>query len=412
MRRVLVVAAVALAACRGRPPAVSEAAELTRLMDSLAPFVEHATGLRFTHLPRAEIISREQLRTYLDAKFRADYPGQRMRDLRDAYRLLTLLPDSTDLGKLYLDVLSEQVAGFYDPDSAAFFGVAGAPPAFRVATVSHEMVHALQHDYIPLDSILGQKADADRLLAAQSILEGQATLAMMRMQPGVGDRVLDPSLWETVRDQLAKNQRTMPAFAGAPRVVREGLIFPYLSGAEFMRWWMTTHPDSVQPYGARMPTSTEQILLPSHYQAGDQPIPVAFTGGPTDSVDSDVLGDEGVRILLSEIRGQAEVPTAIPVGWGGDRYVVYEAASGPALVWAAVWDTPVARDRFLAAAKGPWLARVRPGYRMSLEAKDIDGRPGTLFVHAPTGWPGWRDLPVAEARSAPRAPSQAPSAKP
>ncbi|MGB7211103.1 MAG: hypothetical protein WBC97_00595 [Gemmatimonadales bacterium] len=399
MKRILVAAMVMLVACRGRPPAAPDAADLTRLMDSLRPAVERATGLKFRRLPRAEMMSRAQLQVYLKAKFAQEFPGDRMRDLRDAYRLFTLLPDSTDLSKLFLDVLGEQVAGFYDPDSSAFFGVEGAPASFRVATVSHEMVHALQHQYIPLDSILDQKTDADRLLAAQAILEGQATLAMMRMQPGIGDQVLQPSLWVTVREQLAENQRSMPVFAGAPRVIREGLIFPYLAGAEFMRWWMTTHPDSIQPYGARMPTSTEQILLPSHYLSGDAPIPMSFSGGPADSTGSDVVGDEGVRILLAEVRGQSEVATAVPLGWGGDRYVIYETAGGPALIWAAVWDTKVARELFLHAIKQPWLKRVRPGYRMTLEATTIDGRPGTMFVHAPAGWAGWRALPTAHVRT-------------
>lgn len=393
MKRV-VLAGLLLAGCRGQAPATPGRDDLVRLMDSLAPAVERATGLKFKHLPRAEVISREQLRAYLEAKFRQDYPGDRMRDLRDAYRLLTLIPDSTDLSKLYLDVLTEQVAGFYDPDSAAFFGVEGVAPTYRIATIGHELVHALQHNYVPLDSILDQKVDADRLLAAQAILEGQATLAMIRMQPGLDSEVFKPAFWVTVRDNLASAQRSMPAFASAPRVIRETLIFPYLSGAEFMRWWMTTHPDSVQPYGARMPVSTEQILLPSHYTAGDRPVEVTFSGGPANSSASDVVGDFGVRILLADLGGLAEIPTAIPLGWGGDRYVLYQSPAGPALVWAAVWDSPAARDEFLARARAPWLKRSRTGYRMSLEPKDIGGRPGTLFVHAPVGWQGWAKLPA------------------
>jgi hypothetical protein len=255
------------------------------------------------------------------------------------------------------------------------------------------MVHALQHNYIPLDSVLDQKVDADRLLAAQAILEGQATLAMIRMQPGLDSEVFDPAFWVGVRENLAAAQRSMPAFAGAPRVIRETLVFPYLSGAEFMRWWMTTHPDSVPPYGVRMPVSTEQILLPSHYTGGDEPVALSFTGGPPDSSGSDVVGDFGVRILLADLDGLAEVPTAIPLGWGGDRYVLYQTPAGPALVWAAVWDSPAARDQFLARSRSRWLRRVRAGYRMSLDAKEIGGRPGTLFVHAPMKWAGWGRLP-------------------
>lgn len=395
MRRVL-LALLALAACRGRPPATPGDAELRHLVDSLAPSVERATGLAFRKLPRARMISRAELRAYLEGKFRQEFPGNRLRDLQDVYRLLTLIPDSLDLGKLYLGVLTEQVAGFYDPDSAAFFGVEGAPPGFRVTTIAHELVHALQHNYVPLDSILAARGDADRLLAAQAVLEGQATLAMVRMQPGIGDRVLDPEFWSQARDQLAAAQQGMPAFAAAPRVVREDLVFPYIAGAEFIRWWVTTHPDSEPPYGARMPRSSEQILLPSHYVAHDEPVAVRFSGGPADSTYSDDIGDFETRIVLAELRHLPEVPTKVALGWGGDRYVLYEPASGgPALVWVAVWDSPAARDGFLRDARAPWTARARPGYRLTLDSLSVDGRPATRFVHAPVAWRGWAELPVA-----------------
>ena len=68
----------------------------------------------------------------------------------------------------------------------------------------------------------------------------------------------------------------MPVFARAPLVVREALIFPYLDGAEFMRWWNASGPRDTVPYGPRMPVSTEQILHPERYARGDQPVVVRF----------------------------------------------------------------------------------------------------------------------------------------
>ena len=53
----------------------------------------------------------------------------------------------------------------------------------------------------------------------------------------------------------------MPVFAAAPLVIREGLVFPYLAGADFVRWFMEDYPDTV-PYGDRLPASTEHILHP------------------------------------------------------------------------------------------------------------------------------------------------------
>ena len=60
-------------------------------------------------------------------------------------------------------------------------------------------------------------------------------------------------------------------FAAAPLVIREGLVFPYLAGADFVRWFMEDYPDTV-PYGDRLPASTEHILHPERYREGDMPI--------------------------------------------------------------------------------------------------------------------------------------------
>src|SRR3989454_12500023 len=83
-----------------------------------------------------------------------------------------------------------------------------------------------------------------------------------------------PSFWEARVATMAQ-QRRMPAFAHASRWLRETLIFPYLAGADFVRWYATTHPGR-QPYGAAMPVSTEQILHPDRYAAGDAPLELAF----------------------------------------------------------------------------------------------------------------------------------------
>jgi len=46
-------------------------------------------------------------------------------------------------------------------------------------TIAHELVHALQDQYVNLDSIQKQRDDNDRLTAAQSVMEGQATYEQM-----------------------------------------------------------------------------------------------------------------------------------------------------------------------------------------------------------------------------------------
>jgi hypothetical protein len=388
------VALVAVtAACRGQSRGASEDAVLARLVDSLRAPVERATGLAFRTPPRSALRSKDQVRAYLIAKLEEELPPARMHGLETAYRLFGLLPDTLALRTLLLDLYSEQVAGYYDPDSATLFGVAGADRAQLRLVLAHEMVHALQGQYLPLDSILKSTASNDRLTAAQAILEGQATLASIEVLAPGQDVARTPQFWEMYRDQVREQQSAMPVFARAPLVVREALIFPYLDGAEFMHWWDTAGPKDTLPYGPRMPVSTEQILHPERYARGDAPVPLAF---PPDTgvLYEDALGENEIRVLLAALAGSDEVQTVVPIGWGGDRFRVYEAPGGPALAWYVAWDDQRSADRFLRSA-GPALRRtVRPGYRAALDSLPVGGHPGTRYVLAPAAWARWGTVPA------------------
>ncbi|HUR95527.1 MAG TPA: hypothetical protein VMY76_13135 [Gemmatimonadales bacterium] len=397
MTRRLGIFAIALlalaAACRGQSRGAGEDAVLARLVDSLRVPVERATGLTFRTPPRSALRSREQVQAYLVAKLDEELPPARMRGLETAYRMFGLLPDTLVLRSLLLDLYAEQVAGYYDPDSTTLFGVAGADRSQLRLVLAHEMVHALQGQYLPLDSILKSTASNDRLTAAQSILEGQATLASIAVLAPGQNVASTPEFWNLYRDQVRAQQAAMPVFARAPLVVREALIFPYLDGAEFMHWWETAGPKDTLPYGPRMPVSTEQILHPDRYARGDRPLPMRFAPD-SGVVHEDALGENEIRVLLAALAGSDEVQTVVPIGWGGDRFRVYEAPGGPALVWYSVWDDQRAADRFLRAA-GPGLRRTaRDRYRSELEPMAVGGRPALRYVLAPTTWPRWGSLPT------------------
>jgi hypothetical protein len=392
------VAAVSLSlACRGEPVRAQRDATIARLVDSLKPAVERAAGFRFRTTPRSAMRSRDQVRAYLIAKLRQELPPSRVRGIERAYRLLALLPDTLELEPLLVNLYSEQVAGYYDPDSTMLFGVTGADRLQLRLVLAHEMVHALQGQYLPLDSILHDIRSNDRLTAAQAVLEGQATLVSIRvLSPGV-DVTAQQGFWDEYREQVAEQQDAMPVFAHAPLLIRETLLFPYLDGAEFMRWWGTSALRDSLPAGARMPASTEQILTPDRYRQGDQPVALRFVAGSRPRTYEDDLGELEIRVLDAQLRGDVEAPRDIaPIGWGGDLYGLFDSPKGAALVWYVVWDDPASDDRFLAATGARLRARERPGYRVELTRVEVDRRPASRFVIAPTEWPGWRDLPRVE----------------
>lgn len=401
-RRTLAAAAGAIAlslACRGAPVRAQRDAGLARLVDSLVPSVQRAAGFRFKRTPQSALRTREQVRSYLVAKLRQELPPERVRGVEAAYRLLGMLPDTLQLERLLLDLYGEQVAGFYDPDSTTFFGVAGADPLQLRLVLAHEMVHALQGQYLPLDSILHDIHSNDRLTAAQAVLEGQATLASIRVLSPGQDVTAQPEFWVAYRQQVMAQQGSMPVFANAPLLIRETLLFPYLDGAEFMRWWGTTPLADSLPSGRLMPASTEQILHPQRYVAHDQPVPLRFSSGPP-RMYQDGLGEMEIQVLEAQLRHDADVPdTMSPLGWGGDLYGVYDTPAGPAIVWYAVWDDAPSADRFAAGAGQALRGRTKPGYLTRFDRLEVDGRPASRFVMAPAGWDRWNTLP--EVTSAP-----------
>jgi hypothetical protein len=381
--------------CRGDPPGKKTPTSLSQLVDSLRPKVEQATGLRFKSPPKSALRTREQVRAYLLEKLDEELPPKKLEGMESAYRLFGLLPDTLDLRPLLLELYTEQVAGYYDPDSATLFGVVGADPSQLRVVIAHELVHALQGERMPLDSILHDKSNNDRLAAAQSVLEGQATLSGMKaLFPAGMDPTRDPDFWAEYSNQIKAGQASMPVFTRAPLVVREALVFPYLAGAEFMHWWETSPLRDTVPYGPLMPVSTEQILFPERYARHDEPIDVQFSSGPAPLYD-DVLGEGEVRVLTAGLSGAREVKATGATGWAGDRYRVYQTQPGPALVWYVVWDDEGSADRFVSRYGGRLRTTSRRGYKTALERIELGGRPALRYVLAPEGWDGWQNLPRA-----------------
>jgi hypothetical protein len=388
---VLLLALIGANACRGQKPA-TDGEGIARLVDSLVPAVEKAAGLRFRTPPQSAVRTRDQVRAYLLHKLDQELPAERARGLQATYRLLGLLPDTLDLRALLLDLFTEQVVGFYEPDSSMLFVVANAEPTTVKAIVAHELVHALQHQYLPLDSIMRQTGDNDRLAAAQAILEGQATLAGLQVMVPDQNLFAMPEFWETYREQFRGQQATMPVYNKAPRILRESIIFPYLAGADFLRWWAGSELRDTLPYGRRMPVSTEQILHPERYGKGDQPLTLRFASEEPGVLYEDVMGEFDLRVLAADLTNAGEVNTPLALGWGGDRLRVYESPSGPALAWYIAWDDKTSATRWQATT-GQRLESRRPlGYRLEISAVQIADHPGTRILIGPNDWSGWKKV--------------------
>ncbi|HKP28697.1 MAG TPA: hypothetical protein VJU15_04820 [Gemmatimonadales bacterium] len=377
--RRLAAAVLLCSACRGEMPKAGF--DIAGLVDSLRPGVEQSVGLPFKTTPRSQMVSKDAVRSYILGRLDREFPQSKRDGMQAAYRLFGLLPDTLDLEKLLLDLYGEQVAGYYDPETSTLYGVEGGDRTQLRLILAHELVHALQHQYLPLDSLMSTKGDGDRTAATQAVLEGHATLASIALlAPGV-DVIHTQEFWDTYKEQVRTSQSSMPIFAKAPLILRESLIFPYVSGAEFMRWWaLTKHPPL--PARGELPMSTEQVLHPDRYPA-DQPVTVRFEDSTAKVLFEDTFGELETQILLASFRGAAVTGLDRAIGWGGDRYRVYETPGGPGLVWLTAWDAEPQRDRFQAAAEEGFKKLARPGYQVTVESIALGSRPGVRVEHVP-----------------------------
>ena len=112
MRRIAAALFLSLVCCRGAAPQNPQDQDIARLVDSLRPAVERATGLVFRRPVRSAMKSREEVHAYLLDKLRQEFPPERQEGVEAVYRLLGLMPDTLNLRDLLLDLYSEQVAGF------------------------------------------------------------------------------------------------------------------------------------------------------------------------------------------------------------------------------------------------------------------------------------------------------------
>jgi hypothetical protein len=372
------------------------------LVDEFVPKIEKATGLTFKTPPRVESRTRDAVGTFVRRQLESERARTQLAGQESAYKLLGLVPDSMNLMALLQKLLEEQIVGYYDPATKVLYVVEGAPSVLLRQTVSHELVHALQDQYVNIDSVQAQVDNADRQSAAQAVLEGQAVLLQLRMDPSAGPMLKMPGGWDRIRDAMKDAQTGMPVFSSAPRTVREGLLFPYLGGADFVRRFIEKRPE--KELLADLPISTKQILNDAAYftettAARDLPVAVTLPAPRTGTVVfTNSFGEFETRLTLVQHLKDEALARRGASGVDGDRFAVVRTPDGDALVWVSAWDSAVDAADFLdlmgdAARRRYELARKEfPGGATSrqydIPAKGTRGpRTVTLRVEQVSGQP-------------------------
>jgi hypothetical protein len=361
--------------------------------------VERLRGLTFKEPVKIGVYDKEKLKAFLLATAEKELRPERIVPYERGLKALDLIPADMDFRKTLLDVMNEQVAGFYDPKTKELrlidrsAGGTESKPGEDDATgmekvakammeragvdedsviMAHELTHALQDQHFDLQSMpLDVTDDDDLVVAAQSVVEGDATLAMMGW---MFQTMRMPAKLLFAKSTAASIDRNLDlssipgaeAVANAPPFVKESFLFPYLGGLKFCLALCATEKSfgPVDRALASPPLSTEQVLHPDKYAGGGRDDPMALTlpdlsdeiGLPRLGTNS--LGELFTRILLAGRVDDAERCARAAAGWDGDRWVVHGKPGGiDAVAWVTTWDSSEEADEF-EAALGAWLAAL------------------------------------------------------
>ena len=323
------------------PPAPDAAADVERVAERL----ERVRGLEFKRLPEVRTISPAQAREEGLAALDDEYPPERREADERVLTLLGLLPRGSDLRELAGTIFGEEVAGFYDDRTKRMTIVAGGAGGSQgEITLAHELTHALEDQHFGLDSEGGLD---DARSARLALAEGTATVAMAdysaRFLTGGAVRRRDLLSQLALVDLLESD-------SGLPPYMQRSLVFPYARGARFVDAIGTWGPANAALRG-RGPVSTEQVLHPAKYRAGEGPLPVRPGPSPGRGWRRAARGtvgefDTGELIRSSDSAVRAERAAA---GWGGGRYVLWQRGEEAALALRWRWDTARDAAEFAAA---------------------------------------------------------------
>ncbi len=310
-------------------PAVASAVEAE--IAGLVAATEELRGLPFLEPPDLAVVSLAELvalvREDVAEELADSGPDERL------FRLLGLIEPDTDLLALIEELLAEQVLGFYDGETGELVvrGDQSLSPLTRLIVV-HELIHALTDQHFGFFDRLEALIDEERFdeaSALQALIEGDATyFQLVFLQESL-------SLDELVSLQQEVTNQDFSVLESSPQFLQDDFAFPYDEGFRFV----TALVDdggiaAVDDAYEAPPQTTEQILHPEAYLAGEPPLDVALPPTPLDGYEvyeESVLGEWGLSLFF--VGGDDPgLVTQVGTGWGGDRYRVLDNGTDVALV--------------------------------------------------------------------------------
>jgi Zn-dependent peptidase ImmA (M78 family) len=337
-----------------QPQAALPRSDLDKLLastDEIAKIVSEIRQLPLKRKIARGVMGKPEITRRLMARIDEDYAPAEIAAEEKALKLLGLLPADASYRDTVLALLTEQVAGFYDPNVRELYIADWIALAMQRMVMAHEIGHALQDQSFDLLRFTKpNRENGDEQLARQALVEGDGVALMIEFMFREMGLKQDPWADDTIVNTIGATSGVAGGelFDKAPPILKETLLFPYRDGLRLIARARRTRPWSdIDAMYARPPLSTEQVLHPQKYRDGEKPVALRTPPLPSlkawKRVYSNVIGELVFSILLRQHDLEPGVAERAAAGWGGDRVFVFEppdATQGDGLlIDLSAWDT-------------------------------------------------------------------------
>ncbi len=346
-----VVPGTAGAQLPGAIPAASGPDALAQTVRDLQPFVEREAGHAFTAPVATLVLSDAEFSSRL-AQLNWLPKGAVAERMQGVYRSLGLIGPGVDLAAELAKFSRAQVTVLYDPVAGQLLVRSVDSTPYLRSMLVRELTRALDDQlfdiYRPtLDDPFDEARDGLKALA-----EGDAARLHGRYVAGLP--AAERSQVEAERQRIA---------AQIPKDINRAVLARYgyavNGGLNLVNALLSAggrgRLDAA--FGAP-PTTSEHVLHPDRYLAGDgrQPVADPAADGPVEV--GGTLGEVGLFSMLLEAM-DADTAGRAAAGWGGDRYISWRQGSLTCTRATLVTDTDHDASE-LGAALERWVA-ARPG---------------------------------------------------
>jgi hypothetical protein len=397
-----------------------EAKQLLGAVDQVLKFDSQNTGLPIKAEVKRQLIDRDQVQAYIEKQLREDEDAQRLKNGEVVLKKFGLLPRDFSVDTFLVQLMREQVAGYYDPQTKFVNLLNWLPPETQMPVLAHELTHALQDQNFGMEKwVRGPNhkkkmspaetiADDESTVARHAILEGQAMAVMIDwMLAPVGKSLLDAPLIVDAMEAGMSQGGDSPVFNRSPLYLQRVLIFPYTYGLDFERALLKQGKDAAfAGIFQRPPQNTREVMEPAVYLAGEQLPPLGppdiaslisekhkspeIKGVPSSKdeewelYDAGSIGEFDVSVIAEQFSDAATAKKMYPNWRGGYYYAVKKkgaAVQQPGdlgLVFVTRWANAEAAEQF----RKLWDSYVVPRYHAP-----ADMRPAPVPGYSGQSWP-------------------------